>query len=131
MTTIDMVIVALYAVGLFGMAQWVSRDSGQTKTTEDYFLAGRTLPWWAIGASLIAANISAEQIIGQSGRASSLAWRLPPMSGRPLSYYWWSLNISFRYFETRNLHHAAVLTDALRHGRQVVDVFTGLSYTPL
>ena len=68
MTTIDMVIVALYAVGLFGLAQWVSRDSGQTKTTEDYFLAGRTLPWWAIGASLIAANISAEQIIGQSGQ---------------------------------------------------------------
>ena len=68
MTTIDMVIVALYAVGLFGLAQWVSSDSGQTKTTEDYFLAGRTLPWWAIGASLIAANISAEQIIGQSGQ---------------------------------------------------------------
>ena len=55
MATIDMVIVALYAVGLFSLAQWVSRDSGQAKTTEDYFLAGRTLPWWAIGASLIAA----------------------------------------------------------------------------
>ena len=68
MATIDMVIVALYAIGLFGLAQWVSRDSGQAKTTEDYFLAGRTLPWWAIGASLIAANISAEQIIGQSGQ---------------------------------------------------------------
>ena len=68
MTTIDMLIVALYAIGLFGLAQWVSRDSGQAKTTEDYFLAGRTLPWWAIGASLIAANISAEQIIGQSGQ---------------------------------------------------------------
>ena len=68
MATIDMVIVALYAVGLFSLAQWVSRDSGQAKTTEDYFLAGRTLPWWAIGASLIAANISAEQIIGQSGQ---------------------------------------------------------------
>ena len=38
------------------------------KTTEDYFLAGRSLPWWAIGASLIAANISAEQIIGMSGQ---------------------------------------------------------------
>ncbi len=31
-------------------------------------LAGKSLPWWAIGASLIAANISAEQIIGQSGQ---------------------------------------------------------------
>ena len=68
MTTIDIVIVAIYAVGLFSLAQWVSRDTGKAKTTEDYFLAGRTLPWWAIGASLIAANISAEQIIGQSGQ---------------------------------------------------------------
>jgi SSS family solute:Na+ symporter len=68
MTSIDVAIVALYAVVLFGLAQWVSRDKGQDKTTEDYFLAGRALPWWAIGASLIAANISAEQIIGQSGQ---------------------------------------------------------------
>jgi len=68
MTTVDVMIVVLYAVGLFGLAQWVSRDLGHTKTTEDYFLAGRTLPWWAIGASLIAANISAEQVIGQSGQ---------------------------------------------------------------
>lgn len=37
------------------------------KTTEDYFLASKSLPWWAIGASLIAANISAEQFIGMSG----------------------------------------------------------------
>ena len=38
------------------------------RSAEDYFLAGRSLPWWAIGASLIAANISAEQIIGMSGQ---------------------------------------------------------------
>lgn len=68
MGSIDLAIVAVYAIGLFAIAQWVSRDSGHAKTTEDYFLAGRTLPWWAIGASLIAANISAEQIIGQSGQ---------------------------------------------------------------
>ena len=42
--------------------------SGKEVTSEDYFLAGRSLPWWAIGASLIAANISAEQIIGMSGQ---------------------------------------------------------------
>ena len=46
---------------------FVSREpEGHDKNTEDYFLAGRALPWWAIGASLIASNISAEQIIGQS-----------------------------------------------------------------
>ena len=42
-------------------------EKGHEKDTNDYFLAGSSLPWWAIGASLIAANISAEQIIGMSG----------------------------------------------------------------
>jgi len=66
---IDLIIIALYAFSLFAIALWVSRDrKGETKNTEDYFLAGRSLPWWAIGASLIASNISAEQIIGQSGQ---------------------------------------------------------------
>ncbi|MBU1385574.1 MAG: sodium/sugar symporter [Alphaproteobacteria bacterium] len=68
LSTIDLVILAIYAVCIFGLAQWVSRDkAGVTKTSTDYFLASKNLPWWAIGASLIAANISAEQIIGMSG----------------------------------------------------------------
>ena len=68
LTSIDAIIVAVYAVVLFGLAQWVSRErGGHEKTSTDYFLASRSLPWWAIGASLIAANISAEQIVGMSG----------------------------------------------------------------
>ena len=67
--TIDLVIVGVYAIALFAIAILVSREpAGHQKDTEDYFLAGKALPWWAIGASLIAANISAEQIIGQSGQ---------------------------------------------------------------
>src|SRR5262249_2711474 len=65
---IDVAIVCVYAIAIFGLAQWVSRGrSGQEKTSTDYFLASHSLPWWAIGASLIAANISAEQIVGMSG----------------------------------------------------------------
>jgi SSS family solute:Na+ symporter len=67
---LDLIVVAVYAVSLLTLAQWVSREkAGHQKDTGDYFLAGRALPWWAIGASLIAANISAEQIIGMSGSA--------------------------------------------------------------
>ena len=67
--TIDVVIIAGYALALLAIALFVSREpEGHEKNTEDYFLAGRALPWWAIGASLIASNISAEQIIGQSGQ---------------------------------------------------------------
>ena len=68
LATLDIVVVIVYFVAIFGLAQWVSRDKkGETKTSTDYFLASRNLPWWAIGASLIAANISAEQIVGMSG----------------------------------------------------------------
>nr|WP_295113660.1 sodium/sugar symporter [uncultured Caulobacter sp.] len=68
LATIDIAVLAIYAVAIFGLAQWVSRDKGgRQKDSTDYFLAGKALPWWAIGASLIAANISAEQIIGMSG----------------------------------------------------------------
>jgi len=68
LSLLDSIIVLLYLVGLFILAQWVSRErSGHRKSARDYFLAGNALPWWAIGASLIAANISAEQIIGMSG----------------------------------------------------------------
>jgi solute:Na+ symporter, SSS family len=57
-----------YAAVIVGIGLWVSREKpGHEKDTSDYFLAGKMLPWWAIGASLIASNISAEQFIGMSG----------------------------------------------------------------
>jgi len=62
---IDYAIFIVYAIVIVGIAFWVTRKG--EKTSEDYFLASKSLPWWAIGASLIAANISAEQFIGMSG----------------------------------------------------------------
>lgn len=65
---LDIAIIIVYAISIIGIAIWVSRPAkGHERSTQDYFLAGRALPWWAVGASLIAANISAEQIIGMSG----------------------------------------------------------------
>ena len=72
----DYFIFITYAFLILGVGLWVSRDKkGHQKNAEDYFLASKSLPWWAIGASLIAANISAEQFIGMSGSgfASGLA----------------------------------------------------------
>jgi len=73
LSMLDTAIVLCYLAGIFILAQWVSREkAGHEKTAQDYFLAGKSLPWWAIGASLIAANISAEQIIGMSGSGYAL-----------------------------------------------------------
>ena len=86
LSALDLTIVAIYAAFLLFIAQWVSREkAGYKKDTSDYFLAGRSLPWWAIGASLIAANISAEQIIGMSGSAFKMGMPSVPMNGWRLS----------------------------------------------
>ncbi len=62
---LDQIIFAAYALLIVGIGLYVSRGKGDS--SEGYFLADKSLPWWAIGASLIAANISAEQFIGMSG----------------------------------------------------------------
>ncbi|WP_237667941.1 hypothetical protein [Vibrio toranzoniae] len=55
---IDIMVFAIYVAVIIGVGLWVSRDKkGVEKSTEDYFLAGKSLPWWAVGASLIAANM--------------------------------------------------------------------------
>ncbi len=64
----DTIVFVSYCALILGIGLYVSRDKkGHQKNAEDYFLASKSLPWWAIGASLIAANISAEQFIGMSG----------------------------------------------------------------
>ena len=68
--TADYLVFAAYIVLLVGLGIFLSRGKkGEEKSSSDYFLAGNTLTWWAVGASLIAANISAEQFIGMSGSA--------------------------------------------------------------
>ncbi|MBR6036904.1 MAG: sodium/solute symporter [Bacteroidaceae bacterium] len=64
--SIDYVIIFTYIVMLISLGIFLSYNR-ETKNTTDYFLAGNTLTWWAVGASLIAANISAEQFIGMAG----------------------------------------------------------------
>jgi len=93
--TIDMVVIVAYAIFIIALAQWVSRKKpGHARGAEDYFLAGKSLPWWAVGASLIAANISAEQIIGMSGSGFAIGLGIA-------SYEWMSaitLIIVGKYF---------------------------------
>ncbi len=92
---LDWIIFGIYAFAILGMGLFISRGKkGVEKTADDYFLANKSLTWWAIGASLIAANISAEQFIGMSGSGYAL--------GIGIACYEWiaaaSLIIIAKYF---------------------------------
>jgi len=68
LSTPDYVIFFIYFVLVAGYGYWIYRRKRKsTMNTKDFFLAEGSLTWWAIGASLIASNISAEQFIGMSG----------------------------------------------------------------
>ncbi|MEH0153137.1 sodium/sugar symporter [Limibacter armeniacum] len=74
-STIDFIVFIGYCLLIIGIGLWVSRDKGgHEKNSEDYFLASKSLPWWAIGSSLIASNISAEQFIGMSGSGYAIGF---------------------------------------------------------
>ena len=62
----DLVMVVLYVVFIVSLGFYFAR---RTKTTDDYFLAGRTLTWWLIGFSLFASNVSSSTLIGLSSAA--------------------------------------------------------------
>ena len=66
LSTLDITIIIAWIVGLLAFGIYISVTS-KKETSSDYFLASNSLPWWAVGGSLIAANISAEQFIGMSG----------------------------------------------------------------
>ncbi len=71
--TQDYIVFALYFIAVASYGLWVYYNKKKTKTTStEFFLAEGQLTWWAIGASLIASNISAEQFIGMSGNGFRL-----------------------------------------------------------
>jgi len=65
LNALDWCMIALYFALLLGVAWWVVRKG--KNTAQDYFLAGRNLSWWIIGASIFASNIGSEHIVGLAG----------------------------------------------------------------
>jgi len=65
---LDWLVVAVYFAILFGLAVWVIRK--KTESSTDYFLAGRHVGWFVIGASIFASNIGSEHIVGLAGTAA-------------------------------------------------------------
>tara|TARA_A200000113_G_C8868165_1_gene355526 strand:+ start:32 stop:1711 length:1680 start_codon:yes stop_codon:yes gene_type:complete len=74
---LDWVVLGIYFAILIGVAVWVALQ--RNKNTEDYFLAGRNVGWFVIGASIFASNIGSEHVVGLAGTGFS--------SGTPLAHY--------------------------------------------
>nr|HMQ63464.1 sodium/solute symporter [Flavilitoribacter sp.] len=64
--TIDLIVFFGYILAMMGFGVWIANRE-KTESAQDYFLASKALPWWAVGGSLIASNISTEQIMGMNG----------------------------------------------------------------
>src|ERR1700691_713614 len=68
-TALDWVTIGLYSVIMLTVATWVVRRAKDSAT--DYFLAGRNLGWWVIGASIFASNIGSEHLVGLAGSGAT------------------------------------------------------------
>ena len=66
--SLDWVVLSLYFLVLLGIAWWVIRQ--KNKNTEDYFLAGRNVGWFVVGASIFASNIGSEHVVGLAGNGA-------------------------------------------------------------
>jgi len=69
LATIDWIFIAIYFTLILGIAWWVIRQKNET--SDDYFLAGRNLGWFVIGASIFASNIGSEHIVGLAGSGAT------------------------------------------------------------
>ena len=66
--TLDWVVIAIYFIILLGVAWWVIKQ--KQNNTEDYFLAGRNIGWFMVGASIFASNIGSEHVVGLAGNGA-------------------------------------------------------------
>ena len=71
-TTVDWIVVLIYFIIVFGVAIWATvREKTTRKTSSGYFLAGRNVGWFIIGASLFASNIGSEHLVGLAGTGAA------------------------------------------------------------
>ena len=69
--TLDWLVVVAYFIVVFGVAFWAARGDGTDRTSAGYFLAGRNVGWFIIGASLFASNIGSEHLVGLAGSGAA------------------------------------------------------------
>ncbi len=85
MEALDLLVIAVYLVGIFGVGVWAGREGGG-KDAEGFFLAGRQLPWWLLGTSMVATTLAADTPLTVAGLTLS--------KGVAGNWFWWSFAIS-------------------------------------
>jgi len=68
---VDWLVILGYFVIVFGIAWWAYLKEKQSQTTTEYFLAGRNLGWWVIGAAVFSSNIGSEHLVGLAGSGAT------------------------------------------------------------
>ena len=117
MTTLDWLAIVFYFSILLGVAWWVVQPGKDTAA--DYFLAGRNLGWWVIGASIFASNIGSEHIVGLAGSGAKdgvamahyelHAWCLLVLAWVFVPFYARSLVFTMPEFLERRFSHRLAL----------------------
>lgn len=69
--TIDWIVILVYFGIVFGIAFWAYQKEKQSETSTEYFLAGKNLGWWIIGASIFSSNIGSEHLVGLAGSGAT------------------------------------------------------------
>ncbi len=105
MSALDWSIVGLYLVGALGVGAWVSRRASES--TLSYFVAGRTLPWWVAGTSMVATTFAADTPLWVAGVVAT--------KGIAGNWFWWSFAIAHvlgAVYIARLWRRSEVITDA-------------------
>ncbi|MDH3649837.1 MAG: Na+/glucose cotransporter, partial [Saprospiraceae bacterium] len=69
LSTLDWILILLYFSVILGIAWWVIKQ--KSETSDEYFLAGRNLGWFVVGASIFASNIGSEHLVGLAGSGAT------------------------------------------------------------
>ncbi|MEJ2320535.1 MAG: Na+:solute symporter [Gemmatimonadales bacterium] len=124
LTTVDLLIIAVYGAVVIALGLWFSRRAGQS--VEDYFLAGRTLPWWIAGTSLAATWFAADAPLATAGIVRE--------RGLYANWLWWYEGtgvIMLAFFYAKLWRRAGIVTDAelieLRYSGKPAAVLRGFA----
>ncbi|MEJ2371718.1 MAG: hypothetical protein P8Y07_12825, partial [Gemmatimonadales bacterium] len=124
LTTVDLLIIAVYGAVVIALGLWFSRRAGQS--VEDYFLAGRTLPWWIAGTSLAATWFAAAAPLATAGIVRE--------RGLYANWLWWYEGtgvIMLAFFYAKLWRRAGIVTDAelieLRYSGKPAAVLRGFA----